>query len=262
MTPPDAPTVPYTILSGYRGSHAHGTYIAPESDEQFGTDDIDLMNVTVLPVDYYFGVKRHGYGNRGTIEIVDGPWDVVAYELRKFVGLLRKGNPNVLMLLWLDNYFVHEDAADRLIRAREEFTLTQKVIDSFHGYAKAQRVKMATKPTNQAYMGERRRALAEQFGYDVKNASHAIRLLRMLIDLLRTGKLLVDRTDIDADELISIKRGEWTHEQVLAHMDTLLDTVRKLEARTHWRDEVSEDFANLVCVRTIQDVMETEGVRF
>ncbi|HWE43496.1 MAG TPA: hypothetical protein VG432_13380, partial [Gemmatimonadaceae bacterium] len=63
------------------------------------------------------------------------------------------------------------------------------------------------------YMGEKRKAMVRKYQYDVKNAAHLIRLLRMGSEFIETGNLQVYRTT-DADELKRIKRGEWTLEQV------------------------------------------------
>lgn len=63
-----------------------------------------------------------------------------------------------------------------------------------------------------AYMGDKRKSLVEKFGYDTKNAAHLIRLLRMSIEVLTEGKVYVQRRD--ASELLEIKNGKWTLEQV------------------------------------------------
>src|SRR5688572_25189955 len=53
------------------------------------------------------------------------------------------------------------------------------------------------------YMGEKRKAMVRKYQYDVKNAAHLIRLLRMGSEFLRTGELQVFRTT-DAAELKQI----------------------------------------------------------
>jgi len=63
-------------------------------------------------------------------------------------------------------------------------------------------------------MGTKRKMLVEKYGYDCKNAAHLIRLLRMGVEFLKDGRLYVMRED--AKQLIEIKRGEWTLEQVKA----------------------------------------------
>lgn len=70
------------------------------------------------------------------------------------------------------------------------------------------------------YMGEKRKAMVRKYQYDVKNAAHLIRLLRMGTEFLTTGHLQVYRT-ADAQELMRIKRGGWTLEQVKAEAERL-----------------------------------------
>ena len=80
----------------YRGSHSHGTYI-PNSDPN-SIDDIDLFSIEIPPLSHYFGTQQW----EGKDYWVD-EWDIVEYSLRKYVGLLAKGNPNCCMTLWLDD---------------------------------------------------------------------------------------------------------------------------------------------------------------
>ncbi|KKL75301.1 hypothetical protein LCGC14_2056220, partial [marine sediment metagenome] len=82
----------WSILTTYRGSIAHGLYV-PQSDPN-SIDDKDIMAVCVPPPEYYIGLKQ--YGSRGTKEIKQDEWDIVIYEMKKFMGMLENGNPNVL----------------------------------------------------------------------------------------------------------------------------------------------------------------------
>ena len=52
-----------------------------------------------------------------------------------------------------------------------------------------------------------------------KNASHAIRIFRMGIEMMETGKLVVERPD--AEELKAIKCGEWSLDQIREETDRL-----------------------------------------
>ena len=69
------------------------------------------------------------------------------------------------------------------------------------------------------HMGQKRIELFGKYGYDCKNAAHLIRLLRMGIEYLKDGCLYVLRED--ATQLLEIKRGEWTMEQVEKESDCL-----------------------------------------
>jgi hypothetical protein len=80
-------------------------------------------------------------------------------------------------------------------------------------------------------MGEKRKAMVRKYQYDVKNAAHLIRLLRMGSELITTGMLQVYRTT-DADELKVIKRGGWTLDQVKAEAARLFDGVEAARARS------------------------------
>lgn len=81
------------------------------------------------------------------------------------------------------------------------------------------------------YMGEKRKAMVRKYQYDVKNAAHLIRLLRMGAEFLATGQLNVYRTD-DAEELKLIKRGGWTLEQVKAEAARLFGGIEASRARS------------------------------
>jgi len=81
------------------------------------------------------------------------------------------------------------------------------------------------------YMGEKRKAMVRKYQYDVKNAAHLIRLLRMGIEFLETGRLQVFRTS-DADELKMIKRGGWTLDQVKTQAAALFGRIAEARARS------------------------------
>jgi uncharacterized protein len=58
-----------------------------------------------------------------------------------------------------------------------------------------------------------RSALEEKYGYDTKHAYHLVRLIRMCRETLLTGKVQVKRPD--RDELLAIRNGAWTYEQLI-----------------------------------------------
>jgi len=206
---------PEAILIGWRGSIAHGMYV-PQDDPN-AIDDKDILSVVVPPIHHYFGLT--GWGNHGSKELFRDEWDCVGYELRRFVSLLVKGNPNVLGMLWLnrEDYLLVSLAGNELI-ARRDLFVTRQAYYSFVGYAHAQLHRM-THYKFEGYMGEKRKELVERYGYDTKNAAHLVRLLRMGIEFLTDGMLHVKRQD--APQLLEIKRGEWTLDRVKAEADRL-----------------------------------------
>jgi len=196
----------HLCLMAYAGSHAHNT-VTPE------TDDIDLMGVSIFPPAHYFGLS-YPEEFRYMSEWKEWTYDVVVYDIRKFVRLLLKQNPNVLCLLALKDhsYLLKSPAGQALIEHKHLF-FSKKMYQSFTGYAYAQLQLLKrgiSAPTGR--MGEKRKQLIEQHGVDTKAAAHLIRLLRMGTEFLSTGELNVWRED--SPELLAIKNGQWSIERV------------------------------------------------
>ncbi len=202
------------IFLGYRGSIAHGMYI-PNSDPN-SIDDKDVIGVYIADESHYLGIIKQ----KETREKWYKEWDCVYYEFLKFVGLLEKGNPNVLSTLWLEDQYVIEKTTDwEYLKAHRDLFVSKNVYHSFIGYAHGQLHRM-THMKFDGYMGEKRKNLVEKYGYDCKNAAHLIRLLRMGIEFLTEGELYVERKN-DASQLLEIKQGGWSLEQVKKEADKL-----------------------------------------
>ena len=129
-----------TIFVGLAGSHGYGLN-RPESD-------YDYRGVFIAPKRYYLGFdsieqKDSGWDEPGIFPFIDGNEDTVIYELRKVIHLLAGANPNVLELLWLNNYPFLTNVGQHLINHRHLF-LSKKVKHTYSGYAFAQIKKMET----------------------------------------------------------------------------------------------------------------------
>jgi uncharacterized protein len=129
-----------TIFVGLAGSHGYGLN-RPESD-------YDYRGVFIAPKRYYLGFdsieqKDSGWDESGIFPFIDGNEDTVIYELRKVIHLLAGANPNVLELLWLNNYPFLTNVGQHLINHRHLF-LSKKVKHTYSGYAFAQIKKMET----------------------------------------------------------------------------------------------------------------------
>jgi len=246
---PDVPKevlVDNLILLGYRGSIAHNMYI-PNTDPN-SVDDIDIMGVFLAPENFYIGISQLKSENPQTIEIkkeIDGIlWDCVYYELQHFVKMLLKGNPNVLSTLWLkkDHYLMVKDMGAKLLEKRDTF-VTRNVYHSFVGCANGQLEKMEHHQTK-GYMGEKRKRLVKKYGYDIKNAAHAIRILKMGVEFLWGGQLTVYR-DPDGDDknLMSIKRGEWTLEAIKDKAEKLFEISKQAFEASKLPDEPDSNTA-------------------
>ena len=236
-----------TFLLGYRGSISIGTYEDPGTE--FSTDDKDLMGVAIAPIECYFGLGNF-LGKRSTFERFIGPWGSVTYELRKYVSLLCNANPNVLALLWLEpNFYISRNAtADLLIESRSLFA-TKRIFHSFTGYVHGQIHRMMHSAC-EGYMREKRKSLVERFGYDTKNAVHAIRLLRMGIEFLNEGELYVYRRD--RQQLLDIKHGEWSLELIKLEADRLFKRAEEAYDRCKLPDGPDMEKVNSLLIRMIR----------
>jgi predicted nucleotidyltransferase len=233
---------PEAILIGWRGSIAHGMY-TPQHDPN-SIDDKDILSVVIPPIENYFGLSE--WGSRGVKELMIDEWDCVGYELKKFVSLLCKGNPNVLGMLWLEreDYLLLTDIGKMLIENRKLFA-TRQAYHSFAGYAHGQAHRM-THGAFDGYMGQKRKALVDKFGYDCKNAAHLIRLLRMGIEFMIEGELHVKRQD--ATRLLEIKHGEWTLEKVKIEADRLFALAEESYIRSTLPTDIDRDKINKLLV--------------
>ena len=239
-----------TILVGYRGSIAHNMYI-PNTDPN-SIDDIDLMGVFLAPVEHYIGITK----TRETIERFVGKYDVVSYEYIKFVKLLLKSNPNVLSLLWIrENHYLERYDYGKILVDNRDLFVSKEAYKSFTGYAYAQLKKMEKFNFN-GYMGKKRKALVDKFGYDTKNASHCIRLLKMGVEFLTTGELNVFRSD--ASMLLRIKTGKWTLEQVKAEAMRLFKLADEAYVRSKIPDRPSYDKVESIVKDVMYDYIKRE----
>ena len=65
--------------------------------------------------------------------------------------------------------------------------------------------------------------LEAKVGYDCKHASHVIRLYTQSSEIVRTGEIQVDRTGIDAEFLIRLKRGHVPYDEFMKHYTDVLE---------------------------------------
>lgn len=202
-------------LAGYVGSISHGT----AGDI---IDDIDVAGVYIAPVNHYFGMTPCDHFCQ--CDIADD-YDFSLYEIRKYISLCFKSNPNVLSLLWLpDNMYIAKNHWGEELIANRSLFMTKQLYKTFGGYAYGQLQRMTRCCTGQAYQGKKRRERYEKYGYDCKNAQNLIRILRQGVEALATGEINVYRHDNKV--LKAIKNGEWSLNEVSAEalrLQILLD---------------------------------------
>lgn len=104
-----------------RGSHAYGTNIE--------TSDIDYSGIYVQSTEDILGFNYKEQVN-------DDKNDIVLYEVRRFLELIRTNNPNILELLNTpEDCILYKDPIFDLILENKDKLITKKCSSSFGGYA-------------------------------------------------------------------------------------------------------------------------------
>lgn len=236
----------HSILIGKRGSEAHGTYI-PSTDPT-SIDDRDLIAIVIPPTRFYCGLEKWDHA-----EAIKGPWDVVVEEFTRFVTLAKKQNPGLLQVLWLrkEDYLSVTVSGHWLLETRNAFRAKHAAFKAFSGYANSQLQKMTLKQYR-GYMGDKRKKLVEQFGYDIKNAAHLIRLLETGRDFLLTGELSPYRHDEkERNRLLAIKRGEYKLNEILRISSDLFEQCKDAFDHSPLPDECDEGAINDLIKKTM-----------
>lgn len=211
------------ILRGLVGSTAHGTGLD-------GHEDRDEMGIFVEPPEYVCGlgqVEQYIYRTAAEGE-KSGPDDIdlIIYSLRKFCHLAYKGNPSILLLMWLPEYMTKTDLGVQLLQIRDAF-VSREAGWRYLGYLTSQR---------QGLTGERskkvtRPELVARFGYDTKYAMHALRLGLQGIEYLTTRRISVPVAEPDREYLRSVRRGEFSLEKVVVDIANVEDKLRETTER-------------------------------
>lgn len=233
------------ILGAFTGSLTYGTSV--ETGE---FSDVDLMGIFVPNLDAYLGLPTRM--PRETVRIDEPPFDGVFYEARKMLGMLENANPNVLIMLFnRPEDVLYADRAGQLLLDHKNLFLSKKVAHTFAGYAAAQLAKMKAsigQVVSTRDLGEKRKMLVERFGYDTKNAAHLLRLLTMGEEILATGEVNVWRGDIDAQELLDVRNGKWTIEQVAEEAERRFGRYQEAKETSPLPEEADADKVNELCL--------------
>lgn len=94
----------------------------------------------------------------------------------------------------------------------------------------------------------KRAALEAKFGYDLKHGTQLVRLLRLGKEALQTGKLQVKRTHIDREELMAIKAGAWTFDQLIDYADKTEEEVKEAYKNSKLPNQPNINLLNSLCI--------------
>ena len=138
-------------------------------------------------------------------------------------------------------------------QAIEEIGLTDEVVSTLK---KEKRYRAALKHWQSYQSWEKNRnparaKLEHRFGYDTKHATHLVRLLRMGREVLASNNLIIRRPD--AEELIAIRNGALTFDQLLQTVDVLQKEIDVLSDQCTLPNDVDCDFVDRLLFELISD---------
>lgn len=135
-----------------------------------------------------------------------------------------------------------------LTRARDDY---MELLQASQAYRKQQR----DYENYQHWLKTRnpkRAAIEAICGYDGKNASHCIRLVRMATEALTTEKLLVNRQLAgDAEELLAIKTGQISYSLVNELINQSFSIAEQAEKNTKLPSRIDCDYLNTLCMELV-----------
>jgi predicted nucleotidyltransferase len=154
-------------------------------------------------------MQRHGVEDKEA----GRNYDLTMYSIIKFFQLCLQNNPNMIDVLFVpDRCLIHITPIGLMVRDGRHRFLHKGLWHRFKGYAYAQKKKMVS----QTRTGKRQEGV-EKHGYDLKFAMHLVRLLLEAEQMLTEGNLTLDR---NSQQLLAIRRGEWSLKQIDHFFDT------------------------------------------
>lgn len=216
------------------------------------TSDVDVYGFCVPPKDVVFphlSGEIHGFGTQiqrfeqwqqNHVMPPDGretSYDFQVFGIVRYFQLCMECNPNMIDSMFTPRRCVmHSTQVGEIVRENRKMFLHKGAWHKFRGYAYSQMHKIKGKihSTNPA-----RADTIEKFGYDVKFAYHVVRLLDEIEQIMVEQDLDLER---NREQLKSIRRGEWTLEQIERHFEAkerALENTYATSSLRHKPDEAS-----------------------
>lgn len=202
---------PHYIIRGVGGSHAHG--LAHEDS------DLDYRGVFSYPTVEFFRLTEPAE----TITHSAPEPDSSAHELKKFLHLASKGNPDVLEVLAIDTYIDFDlEWGPRLLELTPSLLGTKQIRSSYMGYASQQfhALKKRHVEGNDSFsagMGTR----------TWKHAKHMFRLLETGHRILSTGELT---PKVAARDWYLTVLPELTLDRLIGEFETLFEDLKDVKS--------------------------------
>lgn len=205
-----------TILRTVVGSTVHGLNV------QDGVEDRDEMGVVVEDFGHVVGfhdfeqyIYRSAAEREGKHDArsMAGDLDLTLYSLRKYLRLALKGNPTILLPLFVPaSDLIVCDARGAQLRELIPAIVSRKAGGAFLGYLTAQKQRMLGE---KGQLKVHRPELVSKFGYDTKYAMHMCRLGVQGVELMETGRMTIPIPEPERSWLYAVRQGEIELQEVL-----------------------------------------------
>jgi len=225
--------------------------------------DIDIYGFCIPPKDIIFphvaGVifgfdkdytrfdqyQQHHIIDKGS----DKTYDITIFNIVKYFRLCTDGNPNMIDSLFVPRRCViFSTPIGEIVRSNRQLFLSKKCWFTHKGYAYSQLSKMNSKNFDGSNSSEDRKKDVLKYGYSTKFAYHIVRLLNQAEQILIEHNLDITR---NREQLKSIRRGEWTAEQIQDYFTTKereLESVYSESTLRHSPDRSSIKIVLLKCL--------------
>lgn len=166
-------------------------------------------------------------------------FDFTVYQIHRFFKLAAEGNPSMIDALFVPREcIIYSNQIGEKIRENRHLFLSKNAWPKYKGYAYGQLDKLKKYDPN----GKRAPVIAK-YGYDIKNAYHVVRLLNEIEQILVKQDLDLRE---NREQLKSIRRGEWTYEQVKEYFEK-----KELELEAVKNTSTLREFSDRQAIRAL-----------
>ena len=247
------------ILRVEVGSTVHGISV--------GNDDRDEMGVCIEPPEAVIGLssfEQHTYRTawerlpqgeggprrKGQPKSQPGDLDLIIYSLRKWCRMALTGNPTALLLLYSPVRIVDSPVGRELRELREAF-ISRQVGNAFLKYLRQQRERLEG---SRGQKDVHRPDLEAKYAFDVKYASHVIRLGLQGLEFVQNRTITLPMIPEHRNHIQAIRRGEIPYTDVIHEAQRLETRLVSMLANHSLPTEPKESAVNQFLVRAYQSV--------
>lgn len=162
-------------------------------------------------------------------------YDISIYNIVKYFQLVMENNPNMIDSLFVPRRCIlFSTQIGEHVREHRKLFLHKGAWYKFKGYAFSQLNKMQNKIPE---IDSKRYESYITYGYDLKFSYHIVRLLNEIEQILIEHDLDLER---NREQLKSIRRGEWTKEQIIEYFQFKEKSLEELYIKSTLRHSPDE----------------------